>query len=275
MPTLLFASLEALGLALGGGAAPAEMPGAPGRGAVDPQGRVWLQIDSALTRDTSAALGRLGVTIIGGNAETELSPVSCWFELLPLLPAACCPVGPILLAVPARKLGQTAAEVRRLSPESKLHYRLSESSDDALLEVERCPVFSLTPGGERAAFYEQAPRVWVEAGFEHLLAHLVQPPADQLAMIRAPARWSWLSDEPFEREIGEFRLMERRSRFVEGGGLNPIALPLRLVEGGAPEPAELWLLRERPVEQLQELARQSGQAFLERFRWALLEEAKE
>jgi FtsH ternary system domain X7 len=273
MPTLLFANLDALRLALVGGAASAELSGSTARAAIDPQGRVWLQTEAAFSRDNSAALGRLGVSILGGGADVELSPVSNWFEVFPLSPmtAATRPNGPVLLAAPVSQLGQTAAEIRRLSPESRIQYRFSDSGDDVLLHVDRCPIFSLSSGGERTAFFEQAPRVWVEAGFEHPLAQLIQPPDGQLAIIRAPGRWSWFSDDPFEPEVEKFQLVESRPRFVDAGGLDTMSLPLRLVEGGPHEAAELWLLREQPLEQLRDLARQSGQAFLERFRWALVE----
>jgi cellulose synthase operon protein C len=273
MLTLLFTNLDALRLALVSGAVPAEMTGSRARAGLDSHGRIWLQIETTLPRETSTALTRLGVSIIGGEADIELSPIGCWLELFPLAPATVAPQpgARVLLRLPVQRCAHVVAQIKQLSPASQIKFRVSEFSADALLLAEGCPIFTMLAGGDGTAFLEQSPRVWVEAGFEHPLAGLVQPPAGQMVVICAPGRWVWLTDEPFEPEITQFAIPEARPRLTAAGDLGRIEVPLRLMESRSAEAPELWILRDRPIEQLRELAQQSGQAFLQRFRWALVE----
>ena len=272
MPILLFADLDALRLALASGAVPAAIAAAPARAALDSLGRVWLQTETPLSRTITASLTRLGIPILGGQADVELSPIACWLEMFApvrAMDAAKTPA-PALLLVPGHRAAAIAAEVKRLSPESEIELRISDSADDVMLRVKPCPTFTLLAGGN-LSFLEQQPRIWVQAGFEHPLAQLIEPPAGQFALVQASGTWNWLPEEPFAAELREFDLPEMAPGWLDADCRLALEMPLRLVEGRTGEPAELWLIREKPFEQLERFAREAGQALVERFRWAVIQ----
>ena len=277
MPTLLFANRDALRLALASGGLPSAVTNRPAQAGNDSQGRVWLQPARDLPRESITALSRLGVGVLA-NADVELSPVTCWLELLPLQADEFPPKSslPVLFELPAASLAGFVAEIHRVSPSSELQFRvadLEEIGTHALVRVDRPPYLALLRAGhdsDFAAYIEQAPRIWVEAGFRHPLAEQIVPPEGQVILIRAPSAWSTRSDRPFEVEARHFALPaghvgDDRAEFAA------IDMPLRLAEGGHEEPAELWVIQERPMEQLAGLVGENGTAFLSRFRLAVAE----
>src|SRR5438093_1014439 len=76
------------------------------------------------------------------------------------------------------------------------------------------PFFSLLRALDRGpaaprAFVRQAPRVWVEVGFRHPLAELIEPPAGRLLLLTAPRGWESLEDGPFRTGPEQFELPRR------------------------------------------------------------------
>src|SRR5262245_29032262 len=122
MPTLLFADLETLRLVLVSGVVPAEIRRAPVLAGVDSQGRIWVQPDAALPRESISALARLGVPILGRKPEIGLNRVSCWPQLLPL--QACAEAQPqiVLFELPVSDLARVSAEIHRFAPTAELTY---------------------------------------------------------------------------------------------------------------------------------------------------------
>src|SRR4051794_11254223 len=119
MPTIFFADLDALRLALASGAVPSAVSGAPARAGFDAQGRLWLEPAVAPGRGAAAALARLGAAVQGTSGADLTDPVACWPQLLPLQPppppdAAAPPVPVLFELADARDLPALAAEVRRL-----------------------------------------------------------------------------------------------------------------------------------------------------------------
>jgi hypothetical protein len=119
MPAIFFADLDALRLALAGGAVPPAVGGAPARAGFDAQGRLWLEPEAPLSREMVAALSRFGATVQGTSSVDLTEVVACWPQLLPLQPA---PFGPdavaaaaVLFALPdAGRLVELVAELHRL-----------------------------------------------------------------------------------------------------------------------------------------------------------------
>ncbi|MFL5343091.1 MAG: hypothetical protein ACJ8F7_23415, partial [Gemmataceae bacterium] len=278
MPTLLFADRDALRLALASGGLPPALTHAPALAGADATGRLWLRPETELPREAAAALGRLGVAILGGDADVLLAPVACWPQLLPLVPTEFPPppATPALFEVPANRLARLVAEVRRAAPQSEFGFRLAdlETRDSrVLLRVERPPFLVLLRAREDphlAAYVEQAGGIWVEAGYRHPLAEQIKKPAGQLLLLRSPDHWSVRPDSPLVKELTTFTLSAGPPA-EEFGGVRSIDSPLRLEDGGGDEPAELWVVHERPLEQLAGLAEEAGAGFLSRFRVAFVE----
>src|SRR5436309_11718652 len=82
MPTIFFADLDALRLALASGAVPSSVGGAPARAGFDAQGHVWLEPGVPLTRDAAAALTRFGAAVQGTSGAALTEAIPCWQQLL-------------------------------------------------------------------------------------------------------------------------------------------------------------------------------------------------
>ena len=131
-----------------------------------------------------------------------------------------------------------------------------------LLRVVGPPYYSLLRALERdgsakapRAYVERAPRVWVEIGYTHPLVEALKPTAGKSLLIRPPREWAFLEDAPFQDiyDILEFNLPERKIDWQETKAKSRLTVPLRLAPSGSPDQAELWVLHDRPLEQLDSL----------------------
>jgi len=323
MATLFFPELEMLRLALTGGAIPAPLSRSPARAGSDERGQVWLETDVPLPRATVFGLQLLGAQFVSLGAGTELHPVCCWQQVLPLqagpMPDETGP--PILLELTAGRLPAVAAELRRLgatavefrwwqSPRNVLPGTVEEfpemfdaevynagehgiatlfmpsplsvtaqpavpDDDRVLLRVQPAPFLTLLKisQGDLIAYVEQAPHVWVEAGRRHITAEQIVPQDGQIVLLRSPRTWTFLDDLPFHRDLGAFPLQPSRTQCMRAdkGAHESFTLPLRLEESDDARLAELWVIHERPLEQLTTWVRDGEDAFLARFEFALVE----
>src|SRR5205814_8532548 len=108
-------------------------------------------------------------------------------------------------------------------------------------------------------------------GYRHPLADHVKPPEGKLVFLRPPRRWTWVEDVPFHDiyEVLEFTLPAQKARWREGELGRRLTVPLRLTRGGSGDAAELWVLRDNPVDQLDDLVRNADDALLERLAFAV------
>src|SRR5262249_45714108 len=122
-------------------------------------------------------------------------------------------------------------------------------------------------------YVEAAPRVWVQIGYAHALSGLVKVPDDRMLLMQPPRQWTFLDDAPFRDiyEVLEFRLPNTKARWEESDLGHRLRVPLRLAQGAAQESAELWVLRERPVEQLDELVSNADDLLLKQLSFAVAE----
>jgi FtsH ternary system domain X7 len=283
MPTIFFADLDALRLALASGAVPSALGGAPARAGFDAQGHLWLQPEVAVPREAVAALARFGAAVQGtsGAALTELVP--CWQQLLALQHAP--PNGHpprVLFAVPdGSRVPTLIAELQRLGAPnvgvcwlSKVDQPEAQARDittpDALLLVEHPPLYTLLLAGDGDphaphAFVEQAPAVWVEHGRRHPLAEQIRPPKGTIALLTAPRGWSFVPDGPFTTGPDALPLPRRPADAHDRTQTERLPLEMRLVaDSRGAEAAEFWVLRDRAGAQLRNLVRQSDDALLAR-----------
>src|SRR6185437_7026249 len=136
MAAVLFPTVDVLRIVLANGVAPRESTAAPARAGIDSQGRTWIEPSRSLSRETFAALGRLGVqTLHAGDSAAE--SVQSWAELLPLKPAAV-PDGRVLFEMPDAMLPQVAAACRRLGA-AAWNARLLDGESRAWLMCESSP----------------------------------------------------------------------------------------------------------------------------------------
>jgi hypothetical protein len=261
---LRFPHPDILRRALSGDAVPPEVRRRKAAGGRDDHAGLWLDPGIPLAGPVRAALRTLGVDIDPRGPPPPFTPLRCWHELLELRPVADAafvpsPATPVLFELSDLALwSRLVIEMQRVAT-SELAPAWRETVDGkVLLRVTGPPLFSLLrtaapDGGGPVAYVEQAPRVWVELGWAHAVAADIVPLASQVLFLRPPRQWTFLADGAFERELGELPLPARPSAAGEITAKMSLPVALRLVPGGASEPAELWVLRNRPFEQLAEL----------------------
>ncbi len=182
----------------------------------------------------------------------------------------------VLLWIASGDAARAIADIRRMSPNSQIRFNISESNDELLVRVSPCPTFTILSargdagsGTPRTAFFERLPHIFVEAGFEHPMIHLVELPGQRSVLIDRWGKWNWLPGEPFQAEIGLFEMARSPTRFRDADSPPKLTIPLRLCEARSNELPELWVIQEQPFEQVEALVRRSGQEFVDRFRWAI------
>src|SRR5262249_40851966 len=220
---------------------------APVRVGVDARRRVWLRPDADIPRETTLALARLGVSVQGGEADVELAPAADWLRLIPVQPAAF-PNGshtPILFEVTPARLSALWDEIHRLTPSATLELRIQEWTDDGdtvLVGATGVPAYTLLQPADptMTAFQQQAPGVWVEVGYRHPLAELVQTTPGQITLIRAPDCWVSRDVSAPSSEIRSFQLPPFSNKFQDGPNSGAVELGLRMVPAEDDSDVELW-----------------------------------
>ncbi|HVS36482.1 MAG TPA: hypothetical protein VMS17_13035, partial [Gemmataceae bacterium] len=283
---LKFPDLDTLRLALTSGAAPPAVAQAAAVVGFDDQGHVWVETAASLPRAAQNDLRRLGVQLCKTSGAAVTAPVRCWPEILPLQrdpdPLDRLEQTPILFETTGQDdLGRLVVEILRLGNDRQ-QFRWLESKTDAdagrgLLRVVGPPYYSLLRAIDRngqaapRAYRECAPRVWVEVGWTHPLADHLKPPPGKLLLASAPRQWTFLEEAPFRDvyEVMEFALPDGPTDWNEGGLKGKVRAALRLTTGGAADGAELWVLRDDAVEELNRFVQNSDDQMLHRLAFAV------
>jgi hypothetical protein len=279
---LHFPNLDTLRLALTSGVVPADVSLAPARAAVDQEGHVWIEPGAALSRTVQSELRKLGVQSVKENG-VQLEEIHCWPQLLPLKREALSNLSsqtPVLfeLADP-EQLPEFVGEMLRLGNDRQsFRYLEAGAQHRVLLRVVGPPYYTLLRALERdsehgpRAYLERAPRVWVEIGQAHPLVEQLQVPAGKLLMMRPARQWTFLDDAPFRDiyEILDFNLPGSPVHWREAELDRRLKVPLRLAPGSSTAGAELWVLRERAIEQLDALVGAEDDRLLARLAFAVV-----
>ncbi|MFO0878493.1 MAG: hypothetical protein U0840_14230 [Gemmataceae bacterium] len=282
---LKFPDLNTLRLALLRGAIPPALSGMGAVAGLDDQNQCWVELAGQLPKSNQSELKSLGVTGARSWGASTREEVSCWAEILPLerdrVVAEHLDQVPILFDVPSgEELSRLVIEILRLGNDRQGFRWLTgpEDTPRALLRVVGPPFYSLLRamdriGGSRApvAYVERAPRVWVELGYSHPLIGQVKAPSGKLVLVRPPRQWTMLDDAPFRDvyEILEFPLPERKVTWKEGKLAGKIAVTPSLRAGGTPDGAELWVLRDNPIEELNRFVQNADDQLLQRLGFAV------
>jgi hypothetical protein len=285
---LKFPDLDTLRLALTTGAVPPAAGASAASAGFDDAGAVWVETAASLPRAAQNDLRRLGVQVARASGVELSTSVGCWAELLPLRPDPAPPEAggqtPVLFELPSGEgLARLVTEILRLGNDRQGFRWLEDPAAKngggrALLRVVGPPYYSLLRALDRdgkgespAAFVEQAPGVWVELGYTHPLAAQLKPPAGKILLLRPPRRWTVLDDAPFRDvyEVLEFPLPERPVRWQDRDLGARVRVAPSLKPGGPAEGAELWVLRDDPVEALNRFVQNADDVLLRRLAFAV------
>ena len=286
---LLFPNLDTLRLALTSAIVPPEVTLSPAKITTDAQGKIYLETDAPLSRTVTKNLDRIGAKGSKRHAADVPEALSCWPQAVPLVretetPAVSSQAAVLFELSSTDDLPVLATEMLRLGNDRQ-GYRWFSAPDDAesksvLLRVIGPPYYTLlraldksaagTKGTVRA-YLERAPRVWVAIGHTHPLASQIRVADNQLLLIRAPREWIYLDDVPFQDvyEIMQFQLPASPVEWTEAAAPQKISVPLRLTAGNAADVPELWVLRDKAVEQLDALVRDSDDRLTQRLMFAV------
>ena len=266
---LLFPHCDTLRLALSREAVPPAVRNAPAVAALDAEQHLWLEPGGPLTNEIRSELRLLGVDLNASAPTGATEQVCCWHQLVPLQDENGAAPGPTAVPVLFELTdlvgwSRLTGEMHRLRGRASIAWR--ETADGRLLlRVLGPPYYSLLRAGEAdglRAYVEAAPRVWVEYGAVHPLIGQIAPPPGQLLLMRRPRRWAFVEDGAWQEATPEFALTSGASVASHARPEVRLPVPLRLTHGGSQEPAEFWVLRERPFEQLADLLRGAEDSLL-------------
>jgi hypothetical protein len=280
---LRFPDSDTLRLALTSGAIPPTVGDTSATAAFEDGGAVWVRPSKSLPRSALAELRRLGVQIDPRTKVAFDQPICCWAQLLPLRrdPSTELPAGniPVFFELAGAELPDLVGEVLRLGNDRQSFRWLDDGERArALLRVVGPPYYALLRALDRGrddsaprAYVEAAPRVLVEVGHTHPFLDRLQPPPGHLLLMRAPRGWTFLNEGTFRDiyEVLEFRLPAEPVRARDVEPPRRLTVPLRLARGGATDPAELWVIRDRAEEQLDALVREADDRLLARLSFAV------
>lgn len=284
---LKFADLETLRLVLVADAIPAAVSQTPVLAGFDDQEALWVDTPANLARAAQTELRRHGVQICKTTGSVVLTEYSCWAQLLPLVRREVLPEqlgqNPVVFVFnDSESLSRLAIEVLRLGNDRQSYRWLEPTKADepavGILRVIGPPYYSLLRaidriGGENApeAFLERSPRVWVQFGYDHPLADNLKAPEGRMLLLRAPRRWQQLEEAPYRDiyEVLEFPLPEQPLAHEKGDLAGRLEVSLALKSGGSSDGAELWVLTENPVAELNTLVQNADDQLLHRLAFAV------
>jgi hypothetical protein len=285
---LKFPNLDTLRLALTTGAIPSGVSRTAAVAGFDDAEQLWVETQASLPRAALNDLKRLGVQAVKTSGATLTIDVCCWAELLPLqadqYPIDRLDQTAVLFDLAGGEhLSQLVVEILRLGNDRQ-SFRWLEGDEKqngesrALLRVIGPPYYSLLRALDRngksdgpRAFVERSPRVWVEVGQTHPLAEQIKPPEGKVLLLRPPRVWTLLDDGPFRDiyEVLEFPLADAPARWHEGEFGQKMKVTPTLKPGGSPDGAELWVLRDEPVEELNRFVQNADDQMLHRLAFAV------
>ncbi|HJZ53613.1 MAG TPA: hypothetical protein VKE74_01560, partial [Gemmataceae bacterium] len=286
---LLFPDLDTLRLCLTSNTVPADVTLAPAAVTFDDQGRIYVEPSVSLSKTTSKSLDRLGVKGSKRHGSDSPEDVSSWVQILPVAkdpttPNVSSQAAVLFELTSADDLPTLVTEMLRLGNDRQgFRWFAAPGEPDnkrVLLRVIGPPYYTLlraldksasgTTGGVRA-YLERSPRVWVEIGYTHPLAAQVRVADKQLVLIRQPREWLFLDEAPFQDvyDILQFKLPAAPVGWAEAKAPKKMTVPLRLSPGNAADVAELWVLREDAVEQLDTLVRDADDRLTQRLMFAV------
>jgi hypothetical protein len=277
-------SLSALRMMLSS-AAMAERAAAPAEFVTDEDGTLHVRAGGRTSANLARELAPFGVSIEKGNdfPPGEVHAVSCWWQMLPLerreVSAGELASRPLLFE--ARETADAArlsAEVLRLGNDRQAFARVGTANGErTFLRVVGPPYYSVLQAVDAeglTAYAEGSPGVWVKLGWTHPMADRIAPAVGEILLLAPPAEWKTLSIPQFADlyDIATITLPSAAGK-MRSEDVEPFDVPLRLQHVGGDDAAELWVLRERGIEQLEDFVASSDDELLSRLAFAVVEDA--
>ena len=282
---LRFPQLEILSLAITSGLIAPEDVVRSAAARVEKGGAVWVQSALKLSKDAKNQLGEWGVTShrskrkAGGNLQAFASLL----QIFPLRKdrAFKQPIEktPVLFELnDEAALPEIVNEILRQGNDRQSFRSVADRHGErVLLRVLGPPYYTLlraldqtstqgSTGDPPRAFIEQAPRVWVQAGYQHPFAKQIKPKAGQQLLLGQPTQWRALKEQPY-RDIYEhldFQLPAMTEPLQDDERDVRLSVPVRLVRGGADDAAELFVLKRDATRQLDDFVASASDETLRR-----------
>lgn len=291
---LLFPDLNTVRLSLTSGIVPLDVTLAPAAVSFDEQGKIYVEPTANITKAVAKNLDRIGVKGSKRHPTDEPQEVSCWPQLLPVAREPGTPQisnqAPVLFELErAEDLPALVTEMLRLGNDRQgfrwFDAGTNSDSKRVLLRVIGPPYYTLLraldrgasgAGGTVRAYLESAPRVWVEVGHSLPLAQQLRVADNQMLLIRAPREWLYLDEAPFHDvyDIMQFKLPAAPVAWDETKSPSRMTVSLKLAPSTTTDTAELWVIRESAVEQLDALVRDSDDKSIQRLMFAIATDSK-
>jgi hypothetical protein len=285
-----FPDLDTLQLALASGIVPSEIALKSALAGFGDEGQIWVETSAKLSAAVQREMKRFGVVVCKSNDAALNVEVSCWLELLPLVPAAA-PLDslektPVLFDVPSgEELSRLVLEMLRLGNDRQSYRWLAETGTRtspecrALLRAIGPPYYSLLRaldgiGGPEIAphaYIERAPGVWVEVGQRHPLEANIKPAKGKIVLMRSPRNWLSLPDVPFRDiyDLVEFQLPGGVAAWQDSPLPHRLTVAPRLRQAGPADGAELWVLRGAALDELNRFVQNAEDRLLSRLTFAV------
>ena len=285
-----FPDLETFRLAVTSAQVPADVSARPAEVAFDAEGRPSVRSAGGIPpKPMQNALRKLGVKQSKDHYTGAILTVECWPQVLPVSKVGTPPEvtsnTPVLFEMPASELPAVVTEMLRLGNDRQSFRTLAPANghgERVLLKVIGPPYYTLLraidkttqKGAEVIGYVEKAPRVWVELGHDHALAAKIKPAEGQVLLLRPERDWRAVEDGPFQDvyDILDFQLPAAAVEWQESQLKGKLSVPLRLVPGNAADVAELWVLTEDAVDQLDALVRDADERLMSRLSFAVARE---
>jgi hypothetical protein len=295
MTTLVLDDREALRAALDSGLIPAEVQAGPVQFDVDADGRLLLAPQVEINRTGSKRLKDAGVEMRRRSVRSGRT-LSCFAEVLPSEPAPepQPPLGEVLfvsegddgflrISGELLRLGSEDQRLAFFEDQQGVRHNLCRVADPPYYAILR----ALDPEDPLRAFTPVRPggRVWIELGASHPQALRLEGEPGQLVLIPGPARptrsqknpharpWLRVPDGPWvDLHTVTTVALPRSITWKPSKPSKRLSVELRLVRGPHKRPADLWVVRERAIEQLEELVRTVPDEVIARLRVATVEQ---
>lgn len=272
MAALFFPHLDTLRFVLASGMIADEIVRGPARAGFDAQGRLWLEPMLALSREELSSLARVGVqALAAGDLPTE--SVQGWAALLPLhaksSPLPTDDTQTILFELPDHAV---PGFCRLLAAHDRPNFRIAllpgEKPGRAWVACRSVPGIVLLrcseETGEAEAFCEQAPGVWVKAGWEHPLPEFLARPSGVI-LVRPPRSIAVHAGDVPHAEPDEFALLHQAVRPPVAAEVRPCPIGFTLRRIVETEREVVWTFRGTEVETFWNFCRRADERLLRQF----------
>ncbi len=286
---LLFPDLDTLRLCLTSDTVPADVTLAPAAVSTDKLGRIYLEPTVSLSKSTAKLLDRIGVKGTRRHANESVEQVCCWIEVIPAVkepgtPNLASQTAVLFELESADDLPTLVTEMLRLGNDRQSFrwFAAPQESDGkrVLLRVVGPPYYTLLRAIDRTssdsagvvrAYLERGPHVWVEIGYSHPFSSQIRVAEGQFLLIREPRHWLFLDETDFQDvyDVLHFQLPASPVEWTESDDVETMEVPLRLTAGNASDVAEFWVIRERPMEQLDAFVRDVEDRLAQRLMFAV------